>query len=260
MNFDELDSKLRVYEQSLDQCIIPDMFLVARLDGNRFTRLTKEICKFEAPFDERFRDMMTHTVKELMQYGFRVVYGFTESDEISLLFHPDENSFARKVRKYNSILAGVASAAFSMKLGRPAVFDCRIAPLPNVERVRDYFLWRQEDAHRNALNAHCYWALRKEGVSAEAATSELEGKSIAYKNEFLFQRGINFDTLPSWQKRGIGVYWSSFEKAGFNPLTGQEEIAVRRGLKVDLELPLREEYANFVEGFLNRDDGKGASK
>lgn len=247
MNFDDLDAKMRVYEQSLDQVLLPDLCLVARLDGNRFTRLTKEICDFEAPFDEKFRDMMVETVKALMTYGFRVIFGYTESDEISLLFHPDEESFGRKVRKYNSLLAGAASAAFSMQLGRQAVFDCRMVPLPSVERVQDYFLWRQEDAHRNSLNSHCYWMLRKQGKSVAEATSMLEGQSISYKNELLFQNGINYDELPSWQKRGIGVYWDTFIKQGFNPITGKTESAERRKLKVDIGLPTREEYASFIK-------------
>ena len=161
MTFDELDKKMRVYEQSLDQVIDKSKYLVARLDGRGFTKLTKEVCNFEAPFDSRFRDMMVNTVYELMNCGFHVIYGFTESDEISLLFHPREETFGRKVRKYNSVLAGVASAAFSLQLGGIAGFDCRIIPLPDIERVKDYFLWRQEDAHRNALNSHCYWAMRK---------------------------------------------------------------------------------------------------
>ena len=93
MNFDELDKKMRIYEQSIDQHILPELYLVARLDGRSFSRLTKEICDFEAPFDVRFRDMMVNTVKQLMDCGFRVVYGFTESDEISLLFHKEENTF-----------------------------------------------------------------------------------------------------------------------------------------------------------------------
>ena len=250
MNFDVLDKQMRVYEESLDQVLLPELYLVARLDGNRFTRLTKEVCNFEAPFDMRFRDMMVHTVQALMNYGFRVIYGFTESDEISLLFHPAENTFGRKVRKYNSILAGVASAAFSLELGQSAVFDCRMVPLPTVERVRDYFLWRQEDAHRNALNAHCYWLLRKQGVSKQAATSQLEGQSTAYKNELLFQNGINFDQLPAWQKRGIGLYWVNEEKQGFNPVTGKTTTAIRRRLKTDYDLPLRGDYADMVASIL----------
>ncbi len=250
MNFDELDKKMRVYEQSVDLCVLPDMYLAARIDGRSFSRLTKEICNFEAPFDERFRDMMVNTVKHLMECGFRVVFGFTESDEISLLFHKEENTFGRKVRKYNSILAGEASAAFSLQLGRIAAMDCRVVPLPSIERVQDYFLWRQEDAHRNALNAHCYWMLRKEGLEAREANDRLEGKSIAYKNELLFSHGINFDKLPAWQKRGIGIYWEDSEKKGFNPVTDQEVTALRRSLKVDFDLPIGEQYAHMVSAFL----------
>ena len=250
MNFDELDKKMRIYEQSIDQHILPDLYLVARLDGRSFSRLTKEICDFEAPFDVRFRDMMVNTVKELMDCGFRIVYGFTESDEISLLFHKDENVFGRKVRKFNSILAGQASAAFSLQLGQVIAMDCRLIPLPNIERVQDYFLWRQEDAHRNALNAHCYWMLRKEGMGAREATAQLEGKSIAYKNELLFSRGINFDKLPAWQKRGIGVFWADVEKVGFNPVTKQEVLTTRRELQTDYELPLGQQYGDMIASFL----------
>ena len=116
-----------------------------------------------------------------MECGFRVIYAYTESDEISLLFAPEETTFGRKVRKYNSILAGEASAAFSLQLGGAAAFDCRTIPLPTAERVQDYFLWRQEDAHRNSLNSHCYWMLRKEGMSAAEATETLRGKGVAFK-------------------------------------------------------------------------------
>ena len=110
---------MRVYEESLDQFIPPDMYIAARLDGRSFTRLTKELCGFEAPFDAKFRDMMIGTVKALMSdSGFRIIYGYTESDEISLLFHPEDNTFGRKVRKLNTTLAGEASAYFSLALGR----------------------------------------------------------------------------------------------------------------------------------------------
>ena len=254
MKFDDFDAKMKIYEQSLDQTILPDMYIVARLDGRSFTRLTKEICNFEAPFDIRFRDYMVETVKYLMNCGFRIVYGFTESDEISLLFHSKDNTFGRKVRKINTTLAGEASAAFSLALGKIATFDCRVIPLPNIDRVKDYFMWRQEDAHRNSLNAHCYWMLRKEGMKKEETTKLLEGKSVSFKNELLFGRGINYNELPNWQKRGMGVYYRMTVKDGYNPVTKQNVKTERRELYTDYELKIGEEYADWVAGLLNDDD------
>lgn len=238
MKFDDLDAKMRVYEQSLDQIIPPENYLVARLDGRSFTRLTKDVCRFETPFDERFNKMMVETVKWVMaDTGMEIIYGYTQSDEISLLFAKDAQVFGRKVRKLNSILAGAASARFSLLAETPAEFDCRIIPLPNKELVVDYFRWRMEDAHRNCLNSWCYWTLRKEGLTATQASQELEGKSIAYKNEFLFQREINFNDLPVWQKRGVGVYWRNFEKTGLNPVTNEEVTAIRREVYADYNIP-----------------------
>lgn len=254
MVFDELDKRMRIYEQSLDQVLLPETYMVARLDGRGFTRLTKEICKFEAPFDEKFRDMMIHTVESLMDCGFRVTYAFTESDEISLLFDVTEDAFGRKVRKYNSTLAGEASAAFSLELGRVATFDCRMVPLPNIEKVEDYFRWRQEDANRNALNSHCYWMLRKEGKSIQEATKTLEGKGVDFKNELLFSRGINYNNLPSWQKRGIGFWNEKYEKKGYNPIKKEQVTAIRNKIHVEYELPIGEEYGKLISGLIRYTD------
>ncbi|CAG0981530.1 hypothetical protein GPROT1_02324 [Gammaproteobacteria bacterium] len=253
MKFDELDAKLRVYETAHDLCVLPGLFMVARLDGRGFTRLTKEVHRFEAPYDPRFRDMMAATVAHLMDCGFRVIYGYTQSDEISLLFHRDEDSFGRKLRKLDSILAGEASAKFSLLLGSMGAFDCRISQLPTEGFVVDYFRWRYEDARRNSLNAHCYWALRQLGETVESATRQVCGISVADKNELLFQRaGVNFNDLPAWQKRGIGLYWEQYAKEGQNPKTGEKVSAARRRIKVDLELPMGESYAQFVQALLTQ--------
>lgn len=250
MNFNDLDQRMRKYEQSLDQVLHSDLYLVAHLDGRNFTRLTKEICSFEAPFDIKFRDIMLDTVRALMDCGFRVIYGFTQSDEISLLFHPREDAFGRRVRKYNSTLAGVASAAFSLKLGQLAVFDCRMVPLPSIETVQDYFLWRQEDAHRNALNSHCYWMLRKEGASVQSATEQLVGKSVSYKKNLLLQHGIDFASLPSWQKFGVGIWRANVAREGFNPVTKETAVTQRRALYTEFELPQRKKYAEWISDLL----------
>jgi tRNA(His) guanylyltransferase len=259
MKFDELDSKMRAFETTNDRAVLPEIFIVARIDGRGFTRLTKEVHSFEAPFDAKFRDMMVATTEHLMGCGFRVVYGYTQSDEISLLFHPDEDSFGRKVRKLVSVLAGEASAKFALLLGGLAAFDCRLCELPNPGLVRDYFRWRSEDAHRNALNGHCYWALRKEGKSVGQATSALRGMSVPDKNELLFQRGINFNDVPGWQKRGVGLYWETYAKTGLNRKTGETATASRRRIRIDHELPMKEEYGRFIERLVEDAGGPDGS-
>jgi tRNA(His) 5'-end guanylyltransferase len=96
------------------------------------------------------------------------------------------------------------------------------------------------------LHAHCYWALRNEGKTFQQATDSLHKLSVARKNELLWERGINFNDLPLWQKRGVGLYWETYQKAARNPLTGEDVIASRRRLKTELELPMKDDYGFFV--------------
>jgi tRNA(His) 5'-end guanylyltransferase len=102
----------------------------------------------------------------------------------------------------------------------------------------DYFRWRQADAARCALNGWTYWTLRKAGQSVAQATASLKGKTVAEKNELLFQTGINFNDLPLWQRRGTGLYWERFEREGYNPKLDQKVVTTRRRIKADRELPL----------------------
>ncbi len=258
MTFDDLDRKMRVFETAADQCVLPQIYMVARLDGRSFTRLTKEAGQFDVPFDDRFRDMMVATTTSLMSCGFHVQYAYTESDEISLLFDLDERLFGRKLRKYNSILAGEASAQFTLQLGQPGCFDCRISQLPSADLVVDYFRWRNEDAARNALSAWCYWTLRKDGLSEQQATKRLLGLSVSQKNELLFQYGINFNDLPNWQKRGIGLYWEEYEKISENPVTKEQIMASRRRIRTNFELPMKDDYGQFVRSLISPTQSQGA--
>lgn len=250
MRFDELDKKLRQFETFDDGYVMPDVYIVVRLDGRGFTKKTKDVWQLQAPFDTRFNDVMAQTCEYLMTVGFNVVYAYTQSDEISLLFHLHEDSFNRKTRKILSIMAGEASGFFSLTMGKIASFDARICQLPNAKLVVDYFRWRQEDAHRNSLNAHCYWLQRHQGISANQATNFLVGKSLEAKHELLFANGINFNDLPNWQKRGVGVYWDTITKQGLNPKTGETTQTTRRAIKIDKELPLGEDYDSLVRRFL----------
>ncbi len=259
MDFDTLDKQMRRFEQSLDRTMLEGIYIVARLDGHGFTRLTKKEWDLEKPFDIRFRDAMIETTKHLMNCGFRIVYGYTQSDEISLLFHLKDETFGRKDRKLVSILAAEASVAFSMSTGKSAVFDNRLVPLPTAENVIDYFRWRQEDAHRNSLNSHCYWALRKEGQSAEKAERLLSGISNSEKNEILFERGINYNNLPLWQRRGCGLYYRTEQRQGYNPVTKEVTSYTRRVMHLDMELPIGQGYSDMISKIIedsNKNDLK----
>jgi tRNA(His) 5'-end guanylyltransferase len=247
MKFDDLDSIMRTYERSLDQRIPDGQFMVARLDGRGFTRLTKEVrSDLERPFDVRFRDAMVETARHLMRCGFEVIYAYNESDEISLLFAYGTTVFDRKVRKYNSILAGEASAAFTRVFGEIGVFDCRMVPLPDLDAVRDYFRWRQEDSHRNSLNAYVYWTMRNQGMSAREADKTLLKISNERKKEILSEVGIDYESTPAWQRWGTGLYMEKIERRGINPKTGKEEVGYGNAIKVDYELPDGEPYGEKV--------------
>ncbi len=255
MKFEELDRAMRVFETAHDHCALPGLFLVARLDGRGFTRLTKEAHDFEAPFDERFRDLMVATAEHLMGCGVRAIYAYGQSDEISLLLHRDESAFGRKVRKLVSVLAGEASAKFSALLGDAGAFDCRLSQLPRERDVVDYFRWRHEDAGRNSLGAHCYWLLRKGGASAREADARLVGLSRAARNELLFAGGVNFNELPAWQRRGFGLTWGDAAERGPDPCEGGPARAHRRRLRRDFELALGADYEAYVAGLVREAGG-----
>jgi tRNA(His) 5'-end guanylyltransferase len=253
MKTDELEGRMRAFEAALDPCVLPGVWMVARLDGRGFTRLTKEVHPFEAPFDRRFHDHMIETAEGLMDgSGLRSAYAYTQSDEISLLFGPDEAGFGRRLRKLLSVLSGEASARFSLRLGAPGVFDCRVSPLPTEEAVVDYFRWRAEDA---PLNAHCYWLLRRQGHDGGRADAELRGLSTSAKHDLLHGNGINFNELPAWQRRGSGLYWEEYDKLGANPVTGEPTTARRRRIRRELDLPVRDAYSAFLRGLVRSSAG-----
>ncbi len=80
MKFAQLESRLRAFESAYDQSVLPDVYMVARVDGRGFTKLTKERLDFVAPFDERFHAMMISTTEFMMaECGFSIVYGYTQA-------------------------------------------------------------------------------------------------------------------------------------------------------------------------------------
>ena len=93
--------------------------------------------------------------------------------------------------------------------------------------------------------------MRKLGKHPAEATAELDNRSIAFKNELLFQNGINFNDLPAWQRRGTGLYWEEYTKQGYNPIQQETVVALRRRIKIDRALPMKEDYREFIAQILN---------
>jgi tRNA(His) 5'-end guanylyltransferase len=247
MKPDDFEKRSRALEYFHSLRLIPGAWAVVRVDGRGFSRFTE--AHFEKPFDLAFHTLMVQTAKTLLE-ELQSIYAYTESDEISLLFPTDWSLFDREVEKIVSISAGIASATFTLGCQTPAHFDSRIWLGVNTSQVVDYFRWRQEDATRCALNGWCYWTLRKSGKTVAEATATLSGQSIAFKNELLFQHGTNFNELPAWQRRGVGLTWETFEKAGYDPVQGKEVHVTRRRIHVEENLPVKEEYAQYIQRLL----------
>lgn len=91
----------------------------------------------------------------------------------------------------------------------------------------------------------CYWTMRQAGDSARQAAAALNGSSTAKQNELLFRHGINFNDVPAWQRRGIGLSWQAYRKTGHDPRSGAAATATRR-LQVDDQLPMGDEYRAMV--------------
>ncbi|MBK8256119.1 MAG: tRNA 5'-guanylyltransferase [Polyangiaceae bacterium] len=254
MKSDELDEKMRAGEIFHNLRALNGTFIVVRVDGRSFSRLTGRIC--EKPFDHGFHHKMTEAAKAVLT-TLDGVYAHTQSDEISVLLAQNASHFDRGVEKLVSIAASAATASLSLALGEPVEFDARLWLGARKGDVVDYFRWRQSDATRSAINNWVYWLLRKEGKSVKDATQTMVGLSTAAKNEMLFKRGINFNEVPAWQRRGAGIYWETITKIGKNPKTGQEVPTQRRRLKVDSDLPMKEAYGKFVRQFLKEEAESG---
>ncbi len=243
MDNDAFEKKMRELEYYHSWRLLPGAWVVIRVDGRGFSRFTES--RFEKPFDLQFHALMVQTARAILA-ELQGVYAYTESDEISVLFPSNWDLFDRSLEKIVSISASIASATFTHAAQTVVHFDSRVWLGVNKSQVVDYFRWRQADATRCALNGWCYWTLRKSGKSVREATGELETQSVAFKNELLFQHGINFNELPSWQRRGVGLYWEKFEKEGYNPIQNKTVVAKRRRIKVEEELPMKDAYGEFI--------------
>ena len=215
------------YENRSKTYLVRRMPVIIRLDGKAFHTFTRG---FEKPFDDVMMQTMQQTTLKLCQEIQGCVFGYTQSDEITLVLvdYNDINTdawFDYSVQKMCSVAASMCTLYFNKifaemvdvfiansdvtpeeeKLERVynkaiekgAMFDARVFNIP-VEEVTNCVLWRQQDATRNSISS-----LAQSKFSAK----ELHGKSSSQMQDMLMEKyGINWNNLTIPEKRGTAVY------------------------------------------------------
>ena len=190
---------------------------IIRLDGNGFSKLTKNLDK---PFDDGFSQDMDATALFLCEKLQGAKFAYTQSDEISIVLTDFDSQdtdawYDYNVQKMTSIAASMATARFNQlrvlrmlnEADTPnssylidndyklAFFDARVFQVPNVDEMFNAILWRQQDCTRNSISM---------AASANFPHKQIEGKSGSDKQEMLFkEKGINWNNYAIKYKRGI---------------------------------------------------------
>lgn len=212
---DSLGDRMKRYE------VVPRHFLtrrtpvIIRIDGkafHTFTRCLKDLdpTLAETPFSTIMHQTMMFTTQSLVDNIQNCVFGYTQSDEISLLLrdydtHETEAWFDYNVQKMASVSASIATAAFNLQFGvykiqaglsDLALFDSRVYNVPK-EEVANYFIWRQQDASRNSVQM-----LGRFHFSQK----QMHGKNNSQVQDMLMlEKGVNWNDIPTWMKRGSCV-------------------------------------------------------
>lgn len=242
-----LGDRMKGYEKiESGRRFLPLLPICARIDGKRFSRFTAGL---QRPYDQRLSDLMVAVTRYLVEESQARV-GYTQSDEISLLYcsdsHHDQVFLDGRVQKMTSILAAMATARFNALLaeyvperaGKTALFDCRVWAVPNREEAANTFLWREQDATKNSISmaARHYYS-----------HDELNNKTGAEMQEMLFRKGVNWNDYPAFFKRGTFVQrrlvrrpFTAEELAALPPLHNarkKPDLVIERGHIATLDMP-----------------------
>lgn len=203
MKYDDFSTRMKTYEAVSQIHLTPRTPVIMRLDGIHWHSYTKGLIR---PYDESLSNAMGKTVQYLCKQIQGAIFGYTQSDEISILIQDWKNLntgnwFGNNVQKMVSASASAATAYFNSIFTHPsrkdlALFDSRVFNIPK-EEVANYFIWRQKDCTRNSINS-----LAQSKFSAK----ELHGKSVSQVQDMLMDaHNINWNDVPTRFKRGTCV-------------------------------------------------------
>ena len=254
--YGELDIRMKEYYEQIPKTRLMRRTPVAiRIDGKAFHTFTKG---FRKPFDSVLVKSMQETTKYLCANIQGCVFGYTQSDEITLILidYQKFNTsawFDYEVQKMCSISASMATMAFNKffrknaedcvddmmlawnvssedkvymnqlykAMEKGAMFDSRVFNIPK-EEVTNLILWRQNDASKNSIQmvGRAYFS-----------STDLKKKSCSNIQDMLMDGfGINWNDFPTYLKRGSAC------------------LKGAKGWYIDLDMPiLKNDGRDYVE-------------
>ena len=222
------------YENVAKSKLVRRMPVAIRIDGKAFHTFTKG---FNKPFDKVLMRAMQRTTEYLCKNIQGCVFGYTQSDEISLILvdYKKLNSsawFDYQVQKMCSVAASMATMAFNKyfeeevsswwreysldpeefekmsslekvygnAIYKGALFDARCFNIPK-EEVGNLIYWRELDAMRNSINMVAQSVFSYKSLQGLSCNDML--------NKLLGEKGINWNDLPTECKHGTALYYEN---------------------------------------------------
>lgn len=195
------------YEKNFSpEQMIPKLPVIIRIDGNNFSKWTKNL---EKPFCSEFSDAMVELTKFLVSETNAVI-GYTQSDEISLILYSDnvkkpiyndgekQKILSKLTSKLSNYFNRVIVDKFpSLRYKDTAAFDCRIYQVPTLQDACAQLIWRENDAVRNSIS------LLSESLFP---SSELNGiDQNLRQDKMMLEKGVNWNDVEVRFKRGVYV-------------------------------------------------------
>lgn len=216
-------------------------YTLLRIDGKAFHTYTRGCAR---PYDLALMADMDTAAAALCKEAQGAALGYVQSDEISVLLTDFSDTgteawFDGNLQKLASISASIVTAHFNAArlargiTDRVAVFDARVWTIPEAIEVENYFIWRQQDATKNAVSMT---------AQTHFSHASLQGLSTDQLQERLFtEKGINFNELPVGFKRGRVIERQTREElvTYMHKRTGEEQSALAlRSAWVPVEPPV----------------------
>lgn len=266
MDNSSIGDRMKRYEDATRYILPPRTYTIIRVDGKNFSAFTRDCDK---PFDYDLMDAMEGTARYIFENMSGAILTYQQSDEISIVLqdfksHNTEPWMGGVVQKQASIAASMATAVFNpvwSAIGDPwatrtmtqAMFDARTYTISDPYEVKNYLIWRQQDATRNAINM---------AASAVFSHKSLHKLTSNERQEKLFsEANINFNDYPTRAKRGSCIVREAF----FGPITYTDkrtgkEITIpdrmQSRTKTDQEIPIftSEEAIDYLHQRIGIDD------